>query len=121
MCDPHHTRGGDAKRMFSCLASKPMVRVCQWFSLKTTAMISCFIPQNQGRRFGDLGLKIIVIDSWFGPQNQGRRFGDLGLKTKVDGLVIWASKSPRLVWAIKPSGRRFVGLHLKTDEWMKMV
>jgi hypothetical protein len=28
MCDPHHTREGDAKRMFSCLASKPMVRVC---------------------------------------------------------------------------------------------
>jgi hypothetical protein len=45
--------------------------------------------------------------SWFGPQNQGqlfvsslalkplRRFLGLSLKTKVDGLVIWASKSPR--------------------------
>jgi hypothetical protein len=33
-----------------------------------------------------------------------QRFLDLGLKTKVDGLVIWASKSPR----------RFLGLGLKT-------
>jgi hypothetical protein len=38
------------------------------FSLKTTAMISWFGPQNQGRQFGNLGLKITV--SWFGPQNQ---------------------------------------------------
>jgi hypothetical protein len=29
------------------------------------------------------------------PQNQGRRFPDLGLETGSSGLVIWASKSPR--------------------------
>jgi hypothetical protein len=27
--------------------------------------ISWFGPQNQGRRFGDLGLKISAIVSWF--------------------------------------------------------
>jgi hypothetical protein len=26
-----------------------------------------------------------------------------------------------LVWTSKPSERRFVDLHLKTDEWMKTV
>jgi hypothetical protein len=30
-------------------------------------VVSWFGPQNQGRRFGDLGLKIIVMVSWFGP------------------------------------------------------
>jgi hypothetical protein len=41
-----------------------------------------------------------------------RQFLGLSLKPKVDGLVIWASK---------PSGRRFIGLHLKIDERMKTV
>jgi hypothetical protein len=44
--------------------------VYPWFGLKTTAMISWFGPQNQGRRFGDLDLKITVMVSWFEPQNQ---------------------------------------------------
>jgi hypothetical protein len=56
---------------FSIWASKPMGTVCQWFGLKTTATVSWFGPQNQGRRFGDLGLKITATVSWFGPQNQG--------------------------------------------------
>jgi hypothetical protein len=51
------------------------------------------------------------------------QFLGLGLKTKVGGLVIWASKS---LWqflglASKSSGRRFVSLCLKTNEWMKTV
>jgi hypothetical protein len=65
VCDPHRTRGGDKKRGFSGLASKPEVMICQWFGLKITVSISLFGPQNQGRRFGDLGLKISAIVSWF--------------------------------------------------------
>jgi hypothetical protein len=41
VCDPHRTRGGDKKRRFSSLASKPLVTVCQWFGLKTTATVIC--------------------------------------------------------------------------------
>jgi hypothetical protein len=70
VCDLHHTRGGDEKREFSSGASKPMATVYQWFGLKTTATVSWFGPQNQGRWFGDLGLKITMTSSWFGPQNQ---------------------------------------------------
>jgi hypothetical protein len=68
---------------------KTVVTVCQWLGLKTTAMVSCFGPQNQGRQFGD-----------FGPQNRRDSF---------------------LVWASKPTKRRFVSLCLKTDERMKTV
>jgi hypothetical protein len=83
VCDPHRTRGGDKKREFSGLASKLMAMVCQWFGLKTTAMVS-----------------------WFGLQNQGLRFGELGPQNHRDDFLVWASK---------PSGRRFVGLCLKID------
>jgi hypothetical protein len=55
---------------FFGLASKPVAMVCQWFGLKTTAKVSWFGPQNQGRWFGDLGLKITTMVSLFGPQNQ---------------------------------------------------
>jgi hypothetical protein len=82
MYDPHYTRGGDENCGFSSLATKPVVMVCLWFDLKTTTIISCFDPQNQGRwfggltskpvlRFGHLGLKITVMVSYLGPQNQG--------------------------------------------------
>jgi hypothetical protein len=40
MCDPHHTRGGDEKRVFSSLVSKSMAIVCEWFGLKTIATTS---------------------------------------------------------------------------------
>jgi hypothetical protein len=70
VCDSHRTRGGDKKRVFSGLASKPVAMVCQWFELKTTATVSWFGPQNQGRHFGDLGLKITATVSLFGTQNQ---------------------------------------------------
>jgi hypothetical protein len=56
--------------------------IYQWFGLKTTVTISCFGPQNQGRRFDNLGLKIITPVSWFEPQNQ------VG-----GGLLVYASKS----------------------------
>jgi hypothetical protein len=56
MHDSHCTCGGDKKRGFSDLSSKPVGTVCQWFGLKTNAMVSWFGPQNQCRRFG-LGLK----------------------------------------------------------------
>jgi hypothetical protein len=46
--------------------------VCQWFSLKTITMVSWFVAQNQGRRFGDLDIKITATVSWFGYQNQVR-------------------------------------------------
>jgi hypothetical protein len=58
-----------------------VVTVCQWFGLKTIAMVSWFETQNQGRRFGDLGLKITMTISWFGSQNQ------VG-----EGLLVCASK-----------------------------
>jgi hypothetical protein len=68
LCDQHCTCGGHEKHGFSCLASKLVVTVCQWFGLKTTATVSWFGPQNQVRQFGDLGLKITTMVSWFGPQ-----------------------------------------------------
>jgi hypothetical protein len=40
VCDLHRTCGGDKKREFSGLASKPVAMVCQWFALKTTATVS---------------------------------------------------------------------------------
>jgi hypothetical protein len=46
VCDPHCTRGGDEKHMFSGLASKPVVTVSHWFGLKTTVTVSWFGPQN---------------------------------------------------------------------------
>jgi hypothetical protein len=46
MCDPHRICGGDEKRGFFDLASKPVATVYMWFSLKTTAMVSWFGPQN---------------------------------------------------------------------------
>jgi hypothetical protein len=70
MCGSHHTCGGDKKDEFSSLASKPVAIVCHWFGLKTTTTVSWFVPQNQGRGFGDLVLKITMPVSWFGPQNQ---------------------------------------------------
>jgi hypothetical protein len=33
-------------------------------------MVFWFGPQNQGRRFGDLGVKITAMVSWFGPKKQ---------------------------------------------------
>jgi hypothetical protein len=70
VCDLHHTRGGGKKCDFFGLVLKLGVTVCQWFGLKTTAMISWFAPQNQCRQFGDLCLKITAMISWFEPQNQ---------------------------------------------------
>jgi hypothetical protein len=64
VCDLHHTHEGDKKRRFSDLASKLVVTVCQWFGHKTTMTVPWFGPQNQGRRFGDLGLKIIMMIYW---------------------------------------------------------
>jgi hypothetical protein len=63
MCDPCHTHRGDEKHRFPGLASKLVAMVCQWFGLKTTATVSWFEPQNEGRRFGDLGIKITVMVS----------------------------------------------------------
>jgi hypothetical protein len=40
LCNPHCTRGGDEKRGFPSLASKPVAIVYQWFGLKTTATVS---------------------------------------------------------------------------------
>jgi hypothetical protein len=47
----------------------------------------------------------------------------LGLKTGGDGLVIWPTKSPRqfLGLRLKIKRRRFVGLHMKTDEQLKTM
>jgi hypothetical protein len=47
----------------------------------------------------------------------------LGLKTGDDSLVIWPTKSPRqfLGLRLKIKRRRFVGLHMKTDEQLKTM
>jgi hypothetical protein len=80
MHDSHCTCGGDKKRGFSDLSSKPVGTVCQWFGLKTNAMVSWFGPQNQCRRFG-LGLK--SHDSFFvwASKPSARRFACLCLET----------------------------------------
>jgi hypothetical protein len=103
--------------------------VCRWFGLKTTRMVfsdltskpvatvfSNFASKLLATVISDLALKPVVIVS-FGlaskpvvrflvePQNQcGGGFPGLDLKNDSYGLVIWASKSPRL----------FLGLGLKT-------
>jgi hypothetical protein len=82
MYDSHHTRGGDEKRGVFGLASKPVAMVWQWFGPKITATVSWFGPQNRWRWFG----------SGLAPKPL-RQFLGLGLKTKVNGLVIWDSKS----------------------------
>jgi hypothetical protein len=47
VCDPHHTHGGDEKRGFPGLASKPVAMVCQCFCLRPTTTVSWFGPQNK--------------------------------------------------------------------------
>jgi hypothetical protein len=97
VCDLHRTREGDEKSGVSGLASKSVATVCQWFGLKTTAMVW---PQNYYDGFLVWALKPRSMVWCFGPQNHHDSF---------------------LVWASKPSGRRFVGLGLKTNEWTKTV
>jgi hypothetical protein len=53
--------------VFSGFASKPMVMISPSLVLKLVAQVSCFGPQNQQLRFGDLDLKITATVSWFGP------------------------------------------------------
>jgi hypothetical protein len=81
-------------------------------------------PENQGQWF----LSVLTQNRWL-------RFLWFGFKTTHMGFLVLASKlttavwwfGPQnhrdgfLVWASKLSGRRFVGLRLKTDERMKMV
>jgi hypothetical protein len=40
VCDSYRTCGGDEKRKFLSLASKPVAMVCQCFSIKTSATVS---------------------------------------------------------------------------------
>jgi hypothetical protein len=80
VCSLYHAQG-DEERGFFGWALKPRSTVCQWFSLKTTRMVSPgltskpvaqvfqFGSQNGQLRFGDLGLKITATVSWFEPQN----------------------------------------------------
>jgi hypothetical protein len=51
------------------------------------------------------------------PQNQGRRFPDLGLKTDSSNLMILASKSPRRFFrlCLKTKQTSFCWLHRKID------
>jgi hypothetical protein len=44
-----------------------MVMISPSLVLKLVAQVSCFGPQNQQLRFGDLDLKITATVSWFGP------------------------------------------------------
>jgi hypothetical protein len=79
VCGLHHAQV-DEEHGFLSLASKPSSTVSPGLASKPMVMVC--------QRFG---LKTTVTVSW------------LGLRTKVDDLVIWASKSPR----------RFFGLGLK--------
>jgi hypothetical protein len=83
-----------------------------WFSLKTKV-----------DSFSGLASKPVATVLVVWPQNHSLWFSGLGFKTGSYGLVICPTKSLQqfLGLGLKPSGRRFVDLHLKTDEWMKMV
>jgi hypothetical protein len=73
--------------------------------------------------------------SWFSLKTGGDGLPVIWPQNQCEGFLIWVSKSRSTVWwfgpqnhdgsflvcASKPSGRRFVGLRLKTDERMKTV
>jgi hypothetical protein len=52
VCDLHRSCG-DEERGFLGSASKPRLKVSQWFGLKTTRTVSPVWPQNRWRRFLD--------------------------------------------------------------------
>jgi hypothetical protein len=110
-------------------ASKPMVKVCEWFDLKTIRTVFIGFASNSvtmvsgglaskpdATVFSSLASKLVATvspslaskpaaDFLVEPQNQGGGgFPGLDLKTGSFGLVIWSSKSPR----------RFLGLGVKT-------
>jgi hypothetical protein len=70
--------------------------VYQWFGLKTTEMVCQWFGLKTTRKISPtLASKPVVMVFLVWPQNQERRFPDLGLKTDSCGLVICASKLPR--------------------------
>jgi hypothetical protein len=56
--------------VFSSLTSKPVATISPDLASKTVAHVSQFVRQNRQLRFDDLSLKITATVSWFGPQNQ---------------------------------------------------
>jgi hypothetical protein len=81
--------------VFSGLASKPVVTVFSSLASKLVAMVSPGLTSKP------------LVGFLVEPLSQGGGgFPGLGLKTGSSGLMIWASKSPRL----------FLGLSLKTKQ-----
>jgi hypothetical protein len=99
VCGLHHAQG-DEEHGFLGLASKPSSTVSPGLASKPVVTVC--------QRFG---LKTTVTVSW------------LGLRTKVDDLVIWASKSPRWFFGLglKAKWEEVFQFRLKTDEQMKTV
>jgi hypothetical protein len=99
VCGLHHTRGGDEKRSFLGLASKPRLSVSSGLASKPTVTVSSGLaskPAAMVSRFGHktsrygllwFGLKTTGSVSQFGSQNRWLRFGDLGLK--ITATVSW--------------------------------
>jgi hypothetical protein len=71
-----------------------------WFGLKTGGYNSCGLASTTRSGFPVWASKPVGAVWWFVPQNHHNSF---------------------LVLALKPSGSKFVCLHLQTDEQMKMV
>jgi hypothetical protein len=99
LCGPHHTCGGDEKRGFlglvskprftvsSGLASKPTATVSSGLSSKPAAMVAQFGHKTSRYGFLWFGLKTTCSVSQFGSQNRRLWFGDLGLK--ITAMVSW--------------------------------
>jgi hypothetical protein len=55
--------------VFSGLASKLVATVSPVLASKSMVTVSRLGPPNQQLQFGDLSLKMTAVISWFGPQN----------------------------------------------------
>jgi hypothetical protein len=93
--------------VFSGLASKPVVTVFSGLASKLVAMVFSYWVSKPMVIVSPSLTSKPVVGFLVKPQNQGDGgFSGLDLKTGSYGLVIWASKSPRL----------FLGLGLKTKQ-----
>jgi hypothetical protein len=75
VCGLNHARGDKEHEILS-LASKPRSTVCQWFSLKTTGMVSPALASKP----------VVTVSS------------GLASKPVASGFPVWASKLAVTVW-----------------------
>jgi hypothetical protein len=75
-----------------------MAMICDWFGLKTTQTVSSGLASKPAAMVSGGLTSKPVVGFLVKPQNQGGGgFPSLGLKTGSYGLVIWSSKSQRLL------------------------